>query len=87
MGAMRVPHQLGFYGVDNDQTSFSTTPLNEIGDAVGASWMVSDAEVNHSELKKPLTVAGVKENDISEESHQDTAIDGAGSGSDLILFT
>jgi hypothetical protein len=48
---------------------------------------VSDAEDNHSELKKPLTVAGVEENDISEESHQDTAIDGAGSGSDLILFT
>lgn len=87
MGAMRVPHQLGFYGVDNDHTSFSTTPPDEIGDAAGASWMVTDAEDNHSELKEPLTVAGVEGNDIPEESHQETAVDGAGSGSDLILFT
>ncbi|KAH0039251.1 hypothetical protein KCU78_g1337, partial [Aureobasidium melanogenum] len=87
MGAMRVPHQLGFYGVDNDHTSFSTTPPNEIGDAAGASWMVSDAEDNHSELKQPLTVAGVEGNDMPEESHQETAVDGAGSSSDLILFT
>ncbi|KAG9758204.1 hypothetical protein KCU73_g4017, partial [Aureobasidium melanogenum] len=62
-------------------------PPNEMGDAVGASWMVSDAEDNHSELKEPLTVAGIGENDISEASHQETAVDGAGSGSDLILFT
>ncbi|KAH0352691.1 hypothetical protein KCU83_g3371, partial [Aureobasidium melanogenum] len=87
MGAMRVPQELGFYGVANENTDLSITPPNEIGDAVGASWMASDAETNLTELKEPPTVAGVEENDISQGSHEDSAVDNAGSGSDLILFT
>lgn len=88
MGAMRVPHELGFYGVvDNVHTGLSTTPSNEIGDAVGASWIVPDAEDKHSEREKPLTVAEVEENEIPEGSHEETVIDDSRSGSDLILFT
>ncbi|KAG9570428.1 hypothetical protein KCU71_g379, partial [Aureobasidium melanogenum] len=75
------------YGVANENTDLSITPPNEIGDAVGASWMASDAETNLTELKEPPTVAGVEENDISQGSHEDSAVDNAGSGSDLILFT
>ncbi|KAH0359717.1 hypothetical protein KCU65_g9814, partial [Aureobasidium melanogenum] len=87
MGAMRVPHELGFYGVDNVDTGLSMTPSNEIGDAVGADWMASDAEKKHSEREEPLAIAEVEENDNAEESHDETAVHDAGSGSDLILFT
>lgn len=40
MGAMRVPHELGFYGVDHDHTGYSATPSSERDGTVGASWMV-----------------------------------------------
>ncbi|KAG9665228.1 hypothetical protein KCU95_g1869, partial [Aureobasidium melanogenum] len=87
MGAMRVPHELGFYGVHNDHPGLSTSPPNEISVAVGASWMTSDAEDEHSEGEEPLTVPEVEENDVPEESYEQSAVDDAGSGSDLILFT
>ncbi|KAG9951376.1 hypothetical protein KCU85_g2735, partial [Aureobasidium melanogenum] len=87
MGAMRIPHELGFYGVDNAHTGLSITPPNEIHDAVKASWRAPNTEDKHSQREEPLTIAEVGENDIPEESHEETAVDDSRSGSDLILFT
>ncbi|CAD0099866.1 unnamed protein product [Aureobasidium mustum] len=39
MGAMRVPHELGFYGVDYDHAGLSATPPSERDNTAGASWM------------------------------------------------
>ncbi|KAH0334002.1 hypothetical protein KCU81_g9616, partial [Aureobasidium melanogenum] len=87
MGAMHIPHELGFYGVDNAHTGLSITPPNEIHDAVKASWRAPNTEDKHSQREESLTIAEVGENDIPEESHEETAVDDSRSGSDLILFT
>lgn len=87
MDAMRVPHELGFYGVDNDHSSLTITPLSEIDDVVGASWMASIIEAKHSEHEEPFTSAEVEENVIQEVSHEKSDEVEALPDSDLILFT
>ncbi|CAD0090127.1 unnamed protein product, partial [Aureobasidium vineae] len=53
MGAVRVSHELGFYGVDNNHIDRSVTPVNELGNAVQSSWMASDVERTLSGSKTP----------------------------------
>lgn len=88
MGAMRVPHELGFYGVDNDHTSLTTIiPSSEKDYVVGASWMASDVEEKHSEIEESFTGAEIEENDIHGDNHEKGAEVDALPDSDLILFT
>jgi len=101
MGAMRVPHELGFYGLSDARPQAVMTPPAE-PDAE-ADWMKSDVEELTSELDEPMDEAMA---DAEIEEHDEVVPDPKGnrlnldaghrpqtpeadnrSATDLILFT
>jgi len=101
MGAMRVPHELGFYGLSDARRQAVITPPAE-PDAE-ADWMKSDVEDHTSELDEPMDEAmadaGVEEYDEVvpvpkvdrlnlDAGHRPQTPEGDNrSATDLILFT
>jgi hypothetical protein len=59
MGAMRVAHELGFYGLSEARSQINTIPSTE-PDMV-ADWMASDVESSLSEHDEIATVADVED--------------------------
>jgi hypothetical protein len=83
MGAMRVPHELGFYGLreacsqngtpsygsSDDRALNDTTPFDE-PDAF-ADWMTSDVESAPTEHDEVATVAGDQERTVAHVLEND----------------
>lgn len=61
MGAMRVPHELGFYGLNDARARINITPPAEPD--VVADWMLSDVEDDLDEHESIVAAAGLDEHD------------------------
>ncbi|KAH0293747.1 hypothetical protein M436DRAFT_62561 [Aureobasidium namibiae CBS 147.97] len=101
MGAMRVPHELGFYGIRHIHTPINTTPPAEPD--LTSDWMKSDVEDSTSEHDEPgdetmadaeaeehdevMPAAEVEKLNIDPSDRPQTPDGDNRSATDLILFT
>ncbi|CAD0114546.1 unnamed protein product [Aureobasidium uvarum] len=91
MGAMRVSHELGFYGVDRDKIDPNVAFVKKIGDVVESDWMASDVEEIHSEHEGNVPAAGVEESETHDcgdkENTENVAGGDAVPNTDLMWFS
>lgn len=97
MGAMRVPHELGFYGIRDARSQMIPTPPHEPDTA--ADWMMSDVDDHNSEHDSIMAAVGAEERDevvpvaeveklnLDDSGRPQTPEDDNRSGTDLILFS
>jgi hypothetical protein len=85
MGAMRVPHELGFYGVRHAHTHINTTLPTKLESA--ADWMNSDVEAHDSEHDEAMADIEAEERAVDDGGRVQDLEDDNRSGSDLILFS
>jgi hypothetical protein len=101
MGAMRVPHELGFYGLSDARAQSNITPSPEF--EVAADWMAADVEsppieqvesspTEHvegppNEHNGVVTVADVEERELDDIFRAQSLEKDTTSGTDLILFS
>ena len=87
MGAMRVSHELGFYGLRTarTQTDVASVTSPETPDAV-ADWMISDVEDQPSEHDELETVLGMEELTLDDSGCAQRLEEVTPSSADLILF-
>lgn len=101
MATMRVPHELGFYGLRHVHNQVNTTPPTEPD--IEADWMKSDVEDRTSEHDEPMDeamadaeveehdevvpVAEVEKLNLNAGDRPQTPEVDNRSGTDLILFT